>query len=82
MDNLAALAKTNVPLLHVCDSDDPWFKEHSQVAEMRYRELGGKITVMRLGSRERTLLTAKQEQVLDGFISKSVTLTGSSEKSQ
>ena len=46
LDNLAALAKAGVPLLHVCGSRDPWFNEQTRVVEKRYKELGGQITVI------------------------------------
>lgn len=46
LDHLDVLAKAGVPLLHVCDANDPWFKEYTEDAERRYRELGGKITVI------------------------------------
>jgi pimeloyl-ACP methyl ester carboxylesterase len=46
IDNLAPLAKARVPILHDCGSLDPWLKTQTQVVEKRYRELGGKITVL------------------------------------
>jgi pimeloyl-ACP methyl ester carboxylesterase len=46
LDNLAPLAKAGVPLLHVCGSLDPWLKDQTRVAEQRYKELGGSITVI------------------------------------
>jgi pimeloyl-ACP methyl ester carboxylesterase len=46
LDNLAPLAKAGVPILHVCGSLDPWFKEQTGVAEKRYKELGGQIRVI------------------------------------
>src|SRR5262245_36765015 len=46
LDNLAPLAKAGVPLLHVCDRNDPWFNEHTRVVEQRYTELNGQITVI------------------------------------
>jgi pimeloyl-ACP methyl ester carboxylesterase len=46
LDNLAALAKAGVPVLHVCGSLDPYLKDQTQVAEKRYKELGGKFAVM------------------------------------
>ncbi len=46
LDNLAALAKANVPLLHVCGSLDPWFKDNTLELEKRYKKLGGKIQVI------------------------------------
>jgi pimeloyl-ACP methyl ester carboxylesterase len=46
IDNLAPLAKAGVPILHDCGSLDPWLKDQTRVAEKRYKELGGKITVL------------------------------------
>ncbi len=46
LDNLATLANTNVHILHVCGSLDPWFETQTQVAQQRYQELGGSITVI------------------------------------
>ncbi len=46
LENLAALAKAGVPLLHVCGSLDPSLDTQTRVAEKRYKELGGKITVI------------------------------------
>jgi len=46
LENLSTLAKAGVPLLHVCDRNDPWFNEQTKVVEQRYKELGGKITVV------------------------------------
>lgn len=46
LDNLAPLAKAGVPVLHVCGSDDPWLDSQTRVLEKRYRQLGGKVTVL------------------------------------
>ena len=49
IDNLEALAKNNVPLLHVFgDADDvvPWDENTGLIAE-RYKQLGGKIELIR-----------------------------------
>jgi hypothetical protein len=46
LDNLAPLAKANVPLLHVCGSLDPWFNDNTLEVEKRYKKLGGKIQVI------------------------------------
>ena len=46
MDNLAALAKAGVPVLHDCGASDPWLESQTRVVEKRYKELGGKITVI------------------------------------
>jgi pimeloyl-ACP methyl ester carboxylesterase len=46
LDKLAPLAKAGVPLFHVCGSLDPWLKDNTQVVEQRYKQLGGKITVI------------------------------------
>ena len=46
LDNLAPLAKAGVPLLHVCGSLDPSLNDNTRVVEKRYKELGGRITVI------------------------------------
>jgi hypothetical protein len=46
LDNLSSLAKAGVPLLHLCDKNDPWFNDQTRVAEQRYKELGGQATVI------------------------------------
>lgn len=46
LDNLTALAKAGVPLLHVSGSLDPWLAANTRVVEKRYEELGGKITII------------------------------------
>ena len=46
IDNLAPLAKAGIPILHDCGSLDPWLNDQTRVAEKRYKELGGKITVL------------------------------------
>jgi pimeloyl-ACP methyl ester carboxylesterase len=46
LDNLAPLANARVPILHVCGSHDPWLNDQTRVAESRYKELGGKITII------------------------------------
>lgn len=46
LDNLAPLAKANVPLLHVCGSLDPNFRDNTLEVEERYKKLGGIIEVI------------------------------------
>jgi hypothetical protein len=46
LDRLAVLAKAGVPILHVCGSLDPWLDKQTRAAERRYRELGGRFTVL------------------------------------
>jgi hypothetical protein len=46
LDNLAALAKAGVPLLHDCGGLDPMLDEQTRAAQKRYKELGGSITVI------------------------------------
>jgi pimeloyl-ACP methyl ester carboxylesterase len=46
LDHLAPLAKAGVPLLHVCGGLDPWLGSQTRVAEQRYKQLGGLITVI------------------------------------
>jgi pimeloyl-ACP methyl ester carboxylesterase len=46
LDNLAPLAKAGIALMHVCGSLDPALDEQTRVAEKRYKELNGNITVI------------------------------------
>jgi hypothetical protein len=46
LDSLAPLAKAGIPLILVSGSLDPWLNSNTRVAEKRYKELGGKVTVM------------------------------------
>ena len=46
LDNLAPLAKAGVPILHVCGQLDPWLYRETRVAEKRYKEFGGQMTVI------------------------------------
>jgi hypothetical protein len=46
LDNLSALAKGGVPVLHVCGSLDPMYRSQTLEAQKRFRELGGSMTVI------------------------------------
>jgi pimeloyl-ACP methyl ester carboxylesterase len=46
LDRLDVLAKAGVPLLHVCGSRDPWLDTQTRVLEKRYKDLGGRVTVI------------------------------------
>lgn len=46
IDDLAPLAQSKVPLMHVCGSLDPWFKDNTLEVEKRYKKLGGEIEVI------------------------------------
>jgi hypothetical protein len=46
IDDLSSLAKARVSILHVCGSLDPWLDRETRVAEKRYKDLGGKFTVI------------------------------------
>ncbi len=35
-----------MPVLHDCGASDPWLESQTRVVEKRYKELGGKITVI------------------------------------
>lgn len=45
LDHLDALAKAGVPLVHACGGLDPWLDSQTRVAEARYGQLGGRMTV-------------------------------------
>lgn len=46
LDNLAPLAKAEVPILHICGSLDPWLNTQTRVAQKRYEQLGGQMNVI------------------------------------
>jgi hypothetical protein len=46
LERLAPLARAGVPLIHACGSLDPWLEGQTRVAEKRYKELGGRMTVI------------------------------------
>jgi hypothetical protein len=71
LDNLSPLAKAGVPLLHLCDKNDPWFNDQTRVAEQRYKELGGQATVIINENDARyPLAEATQTRVVDFIIGK------------
>ena len=68
LDNLAPLAKAGVPLMHVCGSLDPLLNEQTRVAENRYKDLGGKITVIVKEGEGHYPLAPKDPQPVVDFI--------------
>jgi pimeloyl-ACP methyl ester carboxylesterase len=46
LEHLDALARAGVPLIHACGSLDPWLDGQTRVVEKRYKELGGRMTVL------------------------------------
>jgi pimeloyl-ACP methyl ester carboxylesterase len=74
LDNLFPLARAGVPLLHVCGSLDPWLKSQTRVAEKRYRELGGRITIILNEGEGHYPLSPKEPQPVVDFILKAVAL--------
>ncbi len=46
LDKLKPLATAKVPLLHVCGALDPALEGQTRAVEKRYKEMGGKITVI------------------------------------
>src|SRR5258706_541904 len=71
LENLGPLAKAGVPLLHVCDKTDPWFNDQTKVVEQRYKDLGGKITVIINENDSRSpLAAADQIRVVDFIVGK------------
>lgn len=72
LEHLAPLAKANIPLLHVCGSLDPWLETHTRVAEKRYQELDGQITVIVQEGKGHYPLAPKDLKPVVDFIIKSV----------
>jgi hypothetical protein len=46
IDNLSVLANAGVPLMDVCGSLDPFLQNNALAVEKRYKDLGGKISVI------------------------------------
>jgi hypothetical protein len=72
LDNLAPLAKAGVPLLHVCGSLDPALDDNTRVVEKRYKELGGRITVILKEGEGHYPLAPKDSLPIVEFILKTV----------
>ena len=70
LDNLAPLAKASVPLLHICGSLDPQFKDNTLVVEERYRKLGGRIKVIEKKDGGHYPLTPEDPKPVVDFITK------------
>ncbi len=69
IDNLAALAKAGVPVLHDSGALDPWLDNQTRVLEKRYKELDGKITVIvRAGEGHFPLSPKDPKSVVDFII--------------
>lgn len=46
VDHLEPLAKASVPLINVCGGADPGINDNTRAVEIKYKDLGGKITVI------------------------------------
>jgi alpha-beta hydrolase superfamily lysophospholipase len=68
LDDLAPMAKAGVHILHLCGSLDPWLESQTRVAQKRYEELGGRITVIIKEGAGHYLLAAKDQQRIVNFI--------------
>ncbi len=71
IDNLAPLAKAGVPVLHDCGDLDPWLDSQTRVVEKRYKELGGKLTVIVRSGEGHFPLSPKDPKSVVDFIIKS-----------
>ena len=74
LDNLSPLARAGVPVLHLCGSEDPWLDTQTRVLEQRYRELGGKTTVLVQNAQGHYPLAPRDPQPVVDFITHSVQL--------
>ena len=73
IDNLAPLARAGVPLIHVCGSLDPWLDGQTRVVEKRYKELGGRITVIVKEGEGHYPLAPKDPKAVADLITREVT---------
>jgi len=69
LDNLDPLVKAGIPVLFVCGSLDPSLDKQARVAGRKYRQLGGKITVLVRKDEGHYLLQKDPAPALD-FISR------------
>ena len=70
IDNLAALAKAGVRVLHDCGALDPWLDNQTRVVEKRYKEFDGKITVIVRAGEGHLPLSPKDPKSVVDFIVK------------
>jgi hypothetical protein len=70
IDNLEPLARSVVPLLHVCGTSDTVvpMPENSDIVEKRYKKLGGKITVIRKSGQDHHPHSLKDPAPIVDFI--------------
>src|SRR6267154_531189 len=81
IDNLVALAKAGVPVLHDCGALDPWLDNQTRVVEKRYKELDGRITVIvRAGEGHFPLSPKDPKSVVDFIVSVGLTSAPSDDK--
>jgi pimeloyl-ACP methyl ester carboxylesterase len=72
LEDLAALAKAGVPILHVSGDADPGFSDNTRKAEERYKQLGGKFVVMVNEGQGHYPLSPKDPAPVLNFITNSV----------
>ena len=70
LDSLDILAKAGVPLISVCGSLDPGLNDNTQLIEMRYQKLGGRIMVIMKKDVGHFPLAPKDPQPIVDFILK------------
>ena len=71
LENLAPLAKAKIPVMHISGSLDPWLQNHTMLLQKKYRELGGKISVI-VKQGEGHFLTLTDPSPVVNFISAAV----------
>jgi len=81
LDNLAPLAKAGVPILHVCGSLDPALNDQTRVAEKRYKDSGGELTVVIRDDEGHVLAAQRDVSPVVEFILKSNGITKSKDPS-
>ncbi len=60
-----------LPILHLCGSLDPWLDRDTRVAEKKYKELGGNLTVIiRQGEGHFATGPLDPKPVVDFFVAK------------
>ena len=70
IDNLRVLANSNISIVHICGSLDPNLLTQTRETEKRYKDLGGKITVIIKEAEEHELTISKDLKMIEEFILK------------
>ena len=70
IDNLAPMAKAGIPILNICGGLDSNLMNQIREAEKRYKELGGRVTLVTKEGKGNSLLVSEILDTVVDFITK------------